>query len=386
MKINIIGGGPAGMFFAILMKQADAAHQIAVYERNGPDDTFGWGVVFSGKTLANLRAADPDSHAEITRSFAAWDNVDVVHRDSKISIHGNSFSGIARLQLLKLLQQRCEQLGIELMFRTEVPDVELLRADCDLLVAADGVNSTARKQYSHPFVTSLDVRPNRYIWYGTNKLFHGLTLTFRENDAGVFAAHSYKFNKTTSTFIIECDQETWDGAGFAAMGDDEMRGYLEKVFEQDLDGQPLRSNNSKWINFLLVKNENWFFENIVLIGDALHTAHFSIGSGTKLALEDAIALFESFERTTSVKDALREFESTRKPVIEEYQAAAYESMRWFENARQYMNLSPIELAYALMTRSGRVSDEDLKLRDPEFIARYEAEHNSHTGTAGVPPA
>jgi 2-polyprenyl-6-methoxyphenol hydroxylase-like FAD-dependent oxidoreductase len=217
-------------------------------------------------------------------------------------------------------------------------------------------------------------------------LFHGLTLTFRESDAGVFAAHSYKFNKTTSTFIIECDQATWDGAGFAAMGDDETRGYLEKVFEQNLDGEPLLSNNSKWINFLLVKNEKWFFENVVLIGDALHTAHFSIGSGTKLALEDAIALFESFERTTSVKDALREFESTRKPVIEEYQAAAYESMRWFENARRYMNLSPIELAYALMTRSGRVSDEDLKLRDPEFIARYEAEHNTHTGTAGVPPA
>jgi anthraniloyl-CoA monooxygenase len=386
MKINIIGGGPAGMYFAILMKQADAAHQITVYERNGPDDTFGWGVVFSGKTLANLRAADAESHAEITRAFAAWDNVDVVHRAGKISIHGNSFSGIARLQLLKILQRRCEQLGIELLFRTEVPDIEFVRENCDLLVAADGVNSTARKQYSDQLIPTLDVRPNRYIWYGTNRLFHGLTLTFRANEAGVFAAHSYKFNKTTSTFIIECDRETWDAAGFAHLSDDETRAYLERVFDLDLDGQPLLSNNSKWINFLLVKNQNWFFENAVMIGDALHTAHFSIGSGTKLALEDAIALFESFRRTTSVAYALKDFESTRRPVIEEYQAAAYESMTWFENARQYMHLSPIELAYALMMRSGKVSYEDLKQRDPQFIASYEEQRNSYTGTAGVPPA
>jgi anthraniloyl-CoA monooxygenase len=371
MKINIIGGGPAGMYFAILMKKAEPAHEITVYERNGPNDTFGWGVVFSGKTLRNLWAADEESHAEITRAFEAWDNVDVVHHDSKISIHGNSFSGIARLQLLKILQRRCEERGVELLFRTEVPDVDSLRAGCDLLVAADGVNSTARKQYSDYFVPSLDVRPNRYIWYGTKRLFHGLTLTFREYEGGVFAAHSYKFNKTTSTFIIECDQETWDTAGFSAMSDDETRGYLERVFAKDLDGESLLSNNSKWINFLLVKNKNWFFENVVLIGDALHTAHFSIGSGTKLALEDAIALFERFTATESVAAALRDFESTRKPVIEEYQAAAYESMRWFENARAYMNLSPIELAYAVMMRSGRVDYEDLKKRDPGFIAAYE---------------
>ncbi len=373
MKINIIGGGPAGMYFAILMKQADAAHRITVYERNGPDDTFGWGVVFSGKTLANLRAADEETHAEITRNFAAWDNVDVVHRGEKISIHGNSFSGIARLQLLKILQRRCEQLGIQLLFRNEIADLESLRADCDLLLAADGVNSTARKQYADRFRPSLDLRPNRYIWYGTNKLFHGLTLTFRKNEGGVFAAHSYNFNETTSTFIIECDPETWDAGGFAAMNDDETRHYLEKVFAVDLAGQPLLSNNSRWLNFLLVKNANWSFANVVMLGDALHTAHFSIGSGTKLALEDAIALFACFEKKESVRAALEEFETTRKPVIETYQAAAQDSMRWFENARDYLHLSPIELAYSLMTRSGRVDREDLKRRDPEFIARYEAE-------------
>lgn len=374
------------MYFAILMKKADPAHRITVYERNGPDDTFGWGVVFSGKTLANLRAADAESHAEITRAFEAWDNVDVVHRDEKISIHGNSFSGIGRLQLLKILQGRSEQLGVALLFGTEVPDVDSLRTNCDLLVAADGVNSTARKQYSNHFAPNLDLRPNRYIWYGTNRLFHGLTLTFRENAAGVFAAHSYKFNQTTSTFIIECDQETWDNAGFSGMSDDETRGYLEEVFAKDLDGQHLLSNKSNWINFLVVKNGKWFFENVVMVGDALHTAHFSIGSGTKLALEDAIALFACFENTATVDEALRLFESTRKPVIEEYQAAAFESMLWFENVRKYMDLSPIELAYALMMRSGRVSPEDLERRDPEFIARCEAAHNSYTGTAGVPPA
>jgi anthraniloyl-CoA monooxygenase len=241
-----------------------------------------------------------------------------------------------------------------------------------LLVAADGVNSTARKQYSRYFLPNLNVRPNRYIWYGTNRLFHGLTLTFRENEAGVFAAHSYKFNETTSTFIIECDQQTWNTAGFATMSDDLTRSYLENVFATDLDGQALLSNNSKWINFLLVKNDNWFFENVVLIGDALHTAHFSIGSGTKLALEDAIALFECFQKTRTVGDALKEFETIRKPVIEEYQAAAYESMRWFENARDYMHLSPVELAFTLMTRSGKVDYEDLKRRDPQFISSYEA--------------
>ncbi|HEY8187981.1 MAG TPA: FAD-dependent monooxygenase [Pyrinomonadaceae bacterium] len=373
MKINIIGGGPAGMYFAILMKKAAAAHEITVYERNGPDDTFGWGVVFSGKTLQNLRDADEESHAEITRAFEAWDNVDVVHHDSKISIRGNSFSGIARLQLLKILQRRCEQLGVKLLFRTEVSDIDSLRTSGDLLLAADGVNSTVRKQYSNQFSPHLDVRPNRYIWYGTNRLFHGLTLTFRENAAGVFAAHSYKFNQTTSTFIIECDRDTWDNARFSALSDAETRSYLEKVFAKDLDGQTLLSNNSKWINFLLVKNEKWHFENVVLIGDALHTAHFSIGSGTKLALEDAIALFECFGRTATVAAALQEFESTRRPVIEEYQAAAYESMRWFESAGQYLSLSPIELAYVLMMRSGRVDYEDLKKRDPAFMESYEAE-------------
>ena len=372
MKIRIIGGGPAGMYFAILMKKADAAHDITIYERNGPDDTFGWGVVFSGKTLANLRAADEPSHADITHDFEAWDNVDVVHRDEKISIHGNSFSGIARIRLLKILQKRCEELGVEIKFRTEVADIDLLENDCDLLVGADGVNSFVREKYAEQFQPNLSTRPNKYIWYGTNQLFHGLTLTFRETPAGVFAAHSYKFDQTTSTFIIECDPQTWDAAGFRDMRDEETRGYLAEAFAPDLNGHELLSNNSKWINFVLVKNANWHFENVILLGDALHTAHFSIGSGTKLAMEDAIALADSFRNKSTISEALQSFEKTRKPVIEDYQAAAYESMRWFESARDYMHLAPLKLAYSLMKRSGRVDDQQLRKRDPKFMARHES--------------
>ena len=370
MRITIIGGGPAGLYFAILMKKANAAHQITIYERNGPDDTFGWGVVFSGKTLANLRAADAESHAEITREFEAWDNVDVVHRSEKISIHGNSFSGIARLRLLKILQRRVEELGVEVNYRSEILDLEPLRNDCDLFLGADGVNSTVRLRYADRFKPDLDWRAHRYIWYGTNQLFHGLTLTFRQNEAGTFAAHSYKFNKTTSTFIVECDPQTWERAGFATMSDEETREYVGKVFAPDLNGHGLLSNNSKWINFLLVKNADWFFENAVLLGDALHTAHFSIGSGTKLAMEDAIALAQSFRETSDVREALASFTATRRPVIEDYQAAAFESMKWFENAAQYMHLTPMELALSVMMRSGRVSYEDLQKRDPLFIQRF----------------
>lgn len=371
MKINIIGGGPAGLYFAILMKNANPANEITVHERNGPDDTFGWGVVFSGKTLRNLREADAESHAEIIRQFEAWDNVDVVRGDQKISVRGNSFSGVSRLQLLKILQRRAEQLGVAILFRSEINDIESCRADCDLLVGADGINSSVRQHFANHFGPNLSVRSNRYIWYGTNQLFHGLTLTFRQNEAGVFSAHSYKFNQTTSTFIVECDPQTWEQSKLATMNEDDTRAYVEQVFAPDLQGRPLLSNNSKWINFILVKNARWAFENVVLMGDALHTAHFSIGSGTKLAMEDAIVLAESFQRHHAVSAALSEFESIRKPFIEEYQAAALESMLWFENVRQYIHLSPIELAYSVMMRSGRVDHEELKKRDADFVAAYE---------------
>ena len=371
MKINIIGGGPAGLYFAILMKQTEPAHEITVWERNGPDDTFGWGVVFSGKTLSTLREADAVSHAEITRDFEAWDNVDVLHGLDKISIRGNSFSGISRLHLLKILQRRCEQLEVLLKFRSEVSNITTLAEGCDLLVGADGVNSTVREYYKVQLQPDLSARPNKYIWYGTHQLFHGLTLTFRENEAGVFAAHSYKFNSTTSTFIVECDFETWSKADFAAKDEADTRTYLEEVFARDLRENKLLSNNSKWINFLLVKNKHWHHQNVVLLGDALHTAHFSIGSGTKLALEDAIALRDSCAATSGIDEALIDFERRRKPVIEDYQAAAETSMTWFEHAGDYMHLNALELAYSLMTRSGRVDNEELRKRDPLFMEAWE---------------
>jgi anthraniloyl-CoA monooxygenase len=371
MKINIIGGGPAGLYFALLMKKQNPAQEIIVRERNAPDDTFGWGVVFSDKTLSYLKETDEESYRQITDSFEMWDNVDVVHRGERVTIRGNKFSGIARIKLLQILQHRCQQLGIDLRFRTEVEDVEPLRASADLLVGADGINSTVRHRYRDGFRPVLSVRKNKYIWYGTNQLFHGLTLTFHESQAGVFAAHSYKFNKRTSTFIVECDEETWGAAGFEKMADDETRAYLQEVFRDDLQGHPLLSNNSKWINFVNVKNERWSQQNVVLLGDALHTAHFSIGSGTKLALEDAIALYNCFQSNADVSVALREFERVRKPVIEEYQEAAMESLLWFENARHYMHLNPLPFAYSLMTRSKRIDYENLKRRDPAFIAAYE---------------
>lgn len=370
-KINIIGGGPAGLYFAILMRKLDPSHEITVWERNAPDDTFGWGVVFSDKTLSYLQRNDEESYEAITRSFQTWDNVDVVHRDEKITIRGNKFSGIARIKLLNILQTRARTLGVDLRFRANVSDINELKK-CDLLVGADGVNSSVRERYREFFEPSLSLRHNKYIWFGTHQLFHGLTLTFRESAAGVFAAHSYKFDLETSTFIIECDAETWMRAGFENMSDEETRASLQEVFRRDLGEHALLSNNSKWINFLLVKNRRWSYENVVLLGDALHTAHFSIGSGTKLALEDSIALYQCFKEGMNVPDALAEFERRRKPVIEDYQQAAYESLVWFEHARDYMHLAPMPFAYQLMTRSKKIDYENLKRRDPAFIAAYEA--------------
>lgn len=379
MKINIIGGGPAGLYFALLMKRRGLADEVNVFERNPPGSTFGWGVVFSDKTLSYLQDADAESHAAITNEFERWDNVDVVHAGEKVTIRGNRFSGIARIRLLNVLQERAAHLGVSLHFDHAVEDIESLRADCDLLVGADGVNSQVRAQYEEFFKPDLSVRPNKYIWFGTRRLFHGLTLTFRENADGLFIAHSYKFDQEMSTFIVECDEQTWAGADFEHKTEDETRRYLAGVFSADLDGQTLVSNNSRWINFLLVRNENWHYENVALLGDALHTAHFSIGSGTKLALEDAISLADCFGDKRDVESALAEFERRRKPVIETYQAAAYESLVWFEEAKNYLDLEPLQFAYRLMTRSGKVDYENLRRRDQTFADLYERRY-------GVPVA
>ena len=371
MRINVIGGGPAGLYFALLMRLRGASHEVTVFERNPPDATFGWGVVFSGRTMRNLQEADEVSHRRIAESFETWDNVDVVAGDSKVTVRGNHFSGVARIKLLNILQERCGELGVRLRFREEVADFDALAAGCDLLVGADGVGSPVRERYASEFRPTLAAGRNKYIWYGTRRLFHGLTLTFREAGTGVFASHSYKFGRELSTFIVECDEETWAGAGFGGMSDAETRAYLGRVFERDLEGEELLSNNSRWVNFLLVKNERWSRANVVLLGDALHTAHFSIGSGTKLAMEDSIALAEKVSSEHDMPSALAGFERARKPVIEEYQQAAHDSRLWFERARDYIRLPPARLAYSLMTRSNRVTHESLRRRDPEFIAAYE---------------
>ena len=376
MRINVIGGGPAGLYFALLMKRHAPSHEVTVFERNPPDATFGWGVVFSGRTLSNLREADEVSHRRITGSFETWDNVDVVLRESRVTVRGNHFSGIARLRLLNILQERCAELGVELRFRSGVEDARALAADCDLLVGADGVGSLVRERYAEDFRPALDAGRNKYIWYGTRRLFHGLTLTFRETGDGVFAAHSYKFSPAASTFIVECDEETWARAELDRRTDEETRRYLGEVFARDLGGHELMSNNSRWINFLLVKNGRWSRRNVVLVGDALHTAHFSIGSGTKLAMEDSIALFQLFATGRDVSTALAEFERTRRPVVEEYQQAAHESRLWFEHAKDYTHLEPTQFAFSLMTRSRRVTYESLKRRDPAFVAAYEASVDS----------
>lgn len=360
------------MYFAILMKQQDPSREIAVIERDGPDDTFGWGIVFSDQTFSFLEECDPPSFQQIVDACEIWDNVDVVHKGERITIRGNRFSGIGRLKFLSILRDRCRELGVDLRFHTNVTDVDLYR-DCDLMVGADGANSAVRRAYQEFFEPSIDVRKNKYIWLGTHRLFHGLTLTFRENEAGHFIAHSYKFNKDTSTFIVECDEATWRNAGLDAKNDAETCEYLQRVFANDLDGHPLLTKNFvRWINFPLIRNRRWSHENIVLLGDALHTAHFSIGSGTKLALEDSIALAKSFGEHSEVTDALREFERARRPVVEALQDAAFSSLLMLENIAEDWALEPLPFAYKMMTRSGRVTHEKLKKRDPKFVAAYEA--------------
>ena len=379
MRITIVGAGPAGLYFAVLMKQADPSHEITVYERDGADDTFGWGIVFSDQTFSYLRDNDGASFESLVASCETWDNVDVVHRDRLVSIRGNRFSAIARITFLKILQRRAEALGVNLRFNTPITDLAQLPST-DLLIGADGANSGVRQQHADVFQPDVTPARNRYIWLGTPRLFHGLTLTFRETEWGAFAAHSYKFSKTHSTFIVECGPEAWARAGFASMNERETLDRLARIFAPDLAGAPLLANAFvKWLHFTLVRNQHWHHENVVLLGDALHTAHFSIGSGTKLALEDAISLAHAFSEHSKVADALAYFEQTRKPIVDALQGAAADSLRWFEHWTDDAALEPVVFAYRLMTRSGRIDIEKLRRRDAAFVAAYER-------ASGIAPA
>jgi anthraniloyl-CoA monooxygenase len=371
VRISIAGGGPAGLYFALLMKQRDADHEIAVLERDGPNDTFGWGIVFSDQTFDYLRDNDGPTYDAITSACQKWDNVDVVHRGETITVRGNRFSGISRLKFLQILQRRCAEVGVELRFHQMVDEARPL-PPADLQVGADGANSVVRRSNAEVFRPTIGAGRNKYIWLGTPKLFHGLTLTFVAHPAGVFTAHSYKFDGKTSTFIVECAESTWIGAGLNRMTDVGTCRFLESVFADHLDGEPLLTNNFvRWLNFPLVRNERWHGERLVLLGDALHTAHFSIGSGTRLAVEDAIALADALTTAKDVREALPLFERTRRPRVEQYQQAAHESLRWFEEVSQHMHLDPVQLAVEAMTRSKKIDYDKLRQRDPAFVAMVE---------------
>jgi len=373
VHINILGAGPAGLLFSLLIKRRFPDWRIEVLEQNPPDATFGFGVVFSQGALAFLERDVPDLHEELTVRLESWPMQRIVHRDERVDIDGNGFSAIGRLELNQFLQDLCRDAGVSIEYGrifTSLGNVE----SCDLLVGADGANSLVRRSLEAEFEPQIEWLTNRFAWYGTPQLFDCLTLTFRENAHGAFVAHHYRHSATMSTFIVECDLATWRRSGLDRMTDEESRAYCERVFESDLEGHPLVSNKSIWRQFPLLVNKRWWVGNTVLIGDALRTVHFSIGSGTRLAFEDAIALERAFaEHGEDVAGALAAFEGARRSIVEKLLAAGNSSSYWYERLPEKMAFEPWELAYDYMTRSGRMTDERLREMSPKFMARVEKE-------------
>ena len=403
MKVVVIGGGPAGLYFALLMKKANHAHQVTVVERNSAEDTFGWGVVFSDQTMENFRLADPETYQAITDHFAHWDDIDVHVKGVTVTSGGHGFSGIARRTLLQILARRAAELGVELRFRTEYApgayrDI-VGPGEPDVIVAADGVNSGIRKRYAEYFQPELDVRKAKYIWLGTKRRFDAFTFAFVENECGVYQAHAYRFDEEMSAFIVECDERSWRGAGFDRMSTDESIATCERLFAPWLDGHPLLTNarhlrGSQWLEFPIVRNAHWHHGNVVLVGDAAHTAHFSIGSGTKLAMEDAIALARVLNEPATERDdtatppltqALQRYQDERSTEALRLQNAARNSMEWFENVRRYIHLPPEQFAYSLLTRSQRVSHENLRLRDRAYLEGVERWFAARSHDHAIPP-
>ncbi|HYD73905.1 MAG TPA: bifunctional salicylyl-CoA 5-hydroxylase/oxidoreductase [Candidatus Binatia bacterium] len=377
MRLACIGGGPAGLLFAISMKLRDARHDVVVFERNDPGDTFGWGVVFSDQTMENLRANDPVSADAIEAGFAHWDDIDVHIHGQTISSSGHGFVGIGRKRLLNILQDRARELGVRLEFRVEIdPSPELFGA-YDLVLACDGANSKLRKAFEPAFGVDIDVRPNKYIWLGANKAFEAFTFAFEQTEHGWIWAHAYKFEPRASTFIVECSEATWRAFGFDKMSQQETCRASEQLFAKYLDGATLDTNakhlrGSAWLNFPRIVCERWHRGNLILMGDAAHTAHFSIGSGTKLAFEDAIKLADVLHGGKPLAEALAEYHAERQVDVLKLQNAARNSTEWFENVDRYANLQPLQFAYSLLTRSQRVSHENLRLRDKSFVRSVEA--------------
>ena len=403
MRVLCIGGGPAGLYLALLLKKAYPRNVIRVIERNRPYDTFGWGVVFSDQTLGNLAAADPETAGEIADAFNHWDDIDVHFEGRKVTSGGHGFCGIGRKRLLNILQARCEALGVELVFEDEVTDdIAAARAfDADVVVASDGLNSRIRTRYAATYAPDIDVRHCRFVWLGTTKKFPAFTFAFVKTPHGWFQAHAYQYDSDTSTFIVETPEETWRAAGLEAMSQEEGIAFCERLFAQYLDGNKLISNASHirgsaiWIRFPRVVCHKWVHWNehdgkrvpVILVGDAAHTAHFSVGSGTKLALEDAIALAAALSSPTEVAAALASYEQERGVEVLKIQNAARNSTEWFEHVDRYSGFEAEQFAYSLLTRSQRISHENLRLRDAGFVAGMESWFATRAGdTAGaIPP-
>ncbi len=375
MNIVCIGGGPAGLYFGLLMKKANPAHRIRVIERNRPYDTFGWGVVFSDATLENLHEADPRTHDRIVDSFAHWDDIEIHFKGHVLRSGGHGFSGIARKRLLNILQERAEELGVELEFENEVSDLESYR-DADLIIASDGINSRIRSAYAQEFAPDLDTRKCRFVWLGTTLPLDAFTFVFEQTEHGWFTVHAYRFDEHTSTWIVECREETWLAHGLDKADTQTTLEFCEALFKPYLRGHRLMSNSPHlggrdWLNFTRVSNANWTHGNIVLLGDAAHSAHFSVGSGTKLAMEDAIALQRALCEEPSIEGSLARYESERRIEVLRLQNAARNSTEWFENVARYSQLPPEQFAYSLLTRSQRISHENLRLRDKTYVERIE---------------
>lgn len=368
MRIEILGGGPAGLYFAVLAKKAFPDAAIRVLERNRPDDTFGWGVVFSDETLSNFAEADPESFAEIQRSFATWSDIETHFRDTSVLSTGHGFCGLSRKRLLQIFHARCQELGVEIEFEREVRDLSDL-AGADLVVAADGIQSIVREKYADHFRPSIDWRSNRFCWLGTTKPLSAFTFIFRESEHGLFQVHAYPFEEHLSTFIVECHEDTWKRAGLDGASEAETVSYCERLFADHLAGHRLLVNRSTWRAFPTIRCERWRHGNMVLVGDAAHTAHFSIGSGTKLAMEDSIALVDSFRLVGAgdVPRALQTYEESRRLEVLKTQRAAQTSLEWFENSRRYLRQHPLQFTFNLMTRSKRITYDNLAKRDPELV-------------------
>jgi anthraniloyl-CoA monooxygenase len=375
MRVTCVGGGPAGLYFGILLKRRFPDWPVRVLERNRPLDTFGWGVVFSDATLENLRAADEPTHRAITGAFAHWDDIEIHFDGHTIVSGGHGFCGISRKHLLAILQGRAAELGVELRFQCEVGDIEAERDRCDLLVGADGANSRVRAAYARAFVPSLDKRLCRFVWLGTTLPLDAFTFLFERTEHGWFTVHAYRFDEELSTFIVECREETWLAHGLDSAGTDATIAFCEELFRPYLGGHRLMANSAHlrgrdWLNFTRVSNERWVHENVVLLGDAAHTAHFSVGSGTKLAMEDAIVLADSLSHPELI-EGLERYEAARKLEVLKLQNAARNSTEWFENVARYATLPPQQFAYSLLTRSQRIGHENLRLRDTTYVGGVE---------------